>query len=525
MLARASELPLPASIPNSAAEPLTPRDRTWHLPALLLGASTYLALNLFRFFCAPFLLSGDQIFFWMFAQRMLAGEKIYRDFFQYTPPGTDVVYLAAFKLFGPYIWVTNAIVFALGLALCWICFSVASEIMDRSSAALAAALFLILIFGKLLSGTHYMFSAIAIMSAVKVMMRPTTPTRSLIAGMLLGLASFFTQTHGAVVLLGMLVAFAWKAIGARNPASRRALTAILLVLGYSATLLLLSAHWIASEGISRLWHFQVTYLHEYLNLGDGAGLLGLPPLTGRHAALKLSQYVAVYLMLATVYPLALWRCWRERNNPSLSIRPAALLSVIGTLLLLAIASNPNWLRVYAVSMPAVILFVWLLSDGRHKRRAAFAIVWAAIGCLAISQTRGRYRGQNTIVRLPAGSTAVQPIAAQKLVWMMHHSTPGDYFFQAAWPGFYLPLQLRNPAYVESLEPSDRLTPTDVSALINCLDQKQVTYVHWNPRLDSHNEPANGSQENIEPLRKYLHSRYTVVKVFADGDSILKRNPA
>ena len=522
MIVQAGEAP--TNNANSAAERSTTRDRTWHLPALLLGASAYLALNLFRFLRAPFLLSGDQIFFWMFAQRMLAGERIYRDFFQYTPPGTDVVYLAAFKLFGPHIWVTNAIVFALGLALCWICSSVASEIMDRSSAALAAALFLVLIFGKLLSGTHYMFSAVAIMSAVKVMMRSTTPTRSIVAGMFLGLASFFTQTHGAVVLLGMLVVLAWKAIDARNPVPRRALTAALLLLGYSAALLLLSAHWIASEGISRLWHFQVTYLHNYLNLGDGSGLLGLPPLAGRHAALKLSQYVAVYMLVVTVYPLALWRCLRERQNPRLSIARPALLSIVGTALLLAIASNPNWLRVYAVSMPAVILFVWLVSSGLHNRRTAFAIAWAAIGCLAISQTLGRYRGQNAIVRLPAGSTAVEPMAAEKLVWIMHHSTPGDYFFQTAWPGFYLPLELRNPAYVESVEPSDRLTPTDVSALINCLDQKQVTYVHWNLRLDPHNQPANGSQENIEPLRKYLHSRYTVVKVFADGESILKRNP-
>ncbi|HKO18749.1 MAG TPA: hypothetical protein VJU82_07665 [Acidobacteriaceae bacterium] len=519
----ASEIAAPTGMAAPAVKAFARRDSTWHLPALLLGASAYLALNLFRFFQAPFLLSGDQIFFWMFAQRMLAGEKIYRDFFQYTAPGTDLIYLALFKLFGPHIWVTNAIVFALGLALCWICFSVAKEIMDRSSAALAAALFLVLIYGKLLSATHYLFSALAIMCAVKVMMTETTPARSLGAGVLLGLASFFTQSHGAIALMGMLLVLACEAINARGLLPSRVRASALLLLGYSAALLLLSAHWIASEGVPRLWHFQVTYVREYLNLGDSGGFLGLPPLTGKHAALKLSQYVAVYLLVATVYPLTLWRCWEERKNPRAFIKRPALLLVIGTVLLLAMASNPNWLRVYTASMPAVILFIWLVTSGRLKRRAVLATIWAAIGCLTVSQIVGRYRTQSTIVRLPAGAAAVEPLASDKLVWMMHHSAPGDYFFQAAWPGFYLPLALRNPAYLESVEPSDRLTPADVSALIDRLDEKQVAYVQWPQRLDHPNQTANGSQDNIQPLRNYLHTHYTVVKVFADGDSILKRN--
>src|ERR1700739_422715 len=84
-------------------------------PALLFCSAIYLYANLFAFPNIPFLLGGDQVYLWMNAQRMLHGERIYQDFFQFTPPGADLIYLGFFKLFLPHIWVTNAIVLAVGV--------------------------------------------------------------------------------------------------------------------------------------------------------------------------------------------------------------------------------------------------------------------------------------------------------------------------------------------------------------------------------------------------------------------------
>lgn len=63
---------------------------------------------------------------------MLFGDQPYRDFFQFTPPGTDLVYDAFFKVLTPHVWVTNAIVLALGVLSCWVCFSLSLEIMPLS---------------------------------------------------------------------------------------------------------------------------------------------------------------------------------------------------------------------------------------------------------------------------------------------------------------------------------------------------------------------------------------------------------
>jgi hypothetical protein len=187
---------------------------------LLLIAAAYLYLNLFALPNAPFLLGGDQAYFWMDGQRMLYGDKPYRDFFQFTPPGTDLFYLVMFKLFGPYIWVTNMSVLVLGVALTWICYEVAGEIMEHGPALFSALLFLILIYGKALNGTHHWFSILAVMSAVRIGQSPKAARWTIVAaGALLGVASFFTQTRGVAVLLAFTI-FLLEAITSKRNVAR-----------------------------------------------------------------------------------------------------------------------------------------------------------------------------------------------------------------------------------------------------------------------------------------------------------------
>ena len=102
--------------------------RRWGDLCILLGGDFYLLINLIAFPGVPIPLGGDQVFFWMGAQRVLLGDRIHRDFFQFTAPGTDLIYLGTFHLFGPRIWVPNLVVFALGVLLCWICLRIASRI-------------------------------------------------------------------------------------------------------------------------------------------------------------------------------------------------------------------------------------------------------------------------------------------------------------------------------------------------------------------------------------------------------------
>jgi hypothetical protein len=163
---------------------------------LLSGVAAYLYVSLFFLPSTPFLLGGDQVFFWLPGMRMLDHARIYQDFFQFTPPGTDFVYFVLFRLLGTHLWDTNVFVLLLGVTLCWMCFSIAREMMSRAAALMAMALFLVLIYCKLLNGTHHWLSVLCVMAAVKLWIRRSMAVATLAVGALLGLASFFTQTRG-----------------------------------------------------------------------------------------------------------------------------------------------------------------------------------------------------------------------------------------------------------------------------------------------------------------------------------------
>src|SRR5579859_4686035 len=108
---------------------------------LLLAAAAYLYASLFATPATPYSLDGDQVYFWTYGLQLLHGKEVYRDFFQFTPPGTDLIYRGAFGLFGSRLWVTNLVVLLLGIALCGVCLRIARQILPRARASLALALY------------------------------------------------------------------------------------------------------------------------------------------------------------------------------------------------------------------------------------------------------------------------------------------------------------------------------------------------------------------------------------------------
>jgi 4-amino-4-deoxy-L-arabinose transferase-like glycosyltransferase len=495
----------------------------WSPILAALGTTTYLYLNLFSFPDTPFLLGGDQVYFWTDAQRMLDGARIYQDFFQFTPPGTDLLYFALFKLFGANLWVANAVVLVLGVALCWFCFVLASEIMGRQSALLATVFFLVLIYGKLLSGTHHLFSVLAIMGAVNTCVRKMTGARILLAGALLGLASLFTQTHGTMALLAFATFLICRRLRTKGTWADLLRNQSLLLLGYAVTLLLLNAYFIATVGLKQLWYLQVTYVRQYVVSSPLITSMGLPEPLAWHTLPKLSQYLFVYLLLPIIYPVALWRCWSLRRSAVFPWERVALLSTVGFFLFLEVVFSPNWLRLYSVSMAGIILLVWAFDQARKVRPYLAVLTWVGIGCLAVQQTRSGYVHRPLRVHLPGGEVATSSEAYGKLYWVMLHTTPGQFFFQADWPGMYFPLKLRNPVFLDIVLPGEGTRPEDISSAIQQLEGRQVRYVLWAARLDHVDDVLGPSKDHVAPLRAYLHTKYTRVQVFSDGDAVLQRN--
>lgn len=94
---------LPASDASAAGATLrTKHARTFAWMALDVAVSfLYLYTSLFSVTGIPHLRSGDEGFFWTYAARLLDGQVFLKDFHQFTPPGTDLVYAAVFRTLTP----------------------------------------------------------------------------------------------------------------------------------------------------------------------------------------------------------------------------------------------------------------------------------------------------------------------------------------------------------------------------------------------------------------------------------------
>jgi hypothetical protein len=507
-----------ADRPNRAPSSLQLKKARWTTDILLIfGSGIYLFFNLLNWRGTPFLLGGDQVFFWLYAQRLLEGERVYRDFLQRTPPGADLIYLAAFRLLGPRVWVPNLVVLVLGVALCWVCFRVAASFLTRWQALLATSLFLVLLYGKMLNGTHHWFSELAVLGAVAVLQKGKSLNRIAVAGSLLGIATFITQTRGPAAAAGVaayLLWERWRAKTAWRDCSKRlaiGLTCFLL------TCVVLYGYFVAEEGLGRFWYWLVTYAGRYmvyhsvdLLTPDVRGPLGVLP------------YLFLYAALPVAYAFSLWRGWRESSVTAETER-RMLLTFVGVGTAFEVALSPNWLRVLCVAAPGILLLVWAVAQAKRSRGSLAALTWAGVIAAALWQTLAHHRGdQDVIVRTPAGTAVTTALAAEKLEWIGLHTRPGDFFLQAPWPGVYLPLGLRDPVYVDSVGPFDETRPEWVVACIQQLDAKGVRYVVWAPRLNSPGDTVHPETYHLAPLHEYLRDHYQMIHRFADQDEVWER---
>ena len=492
---------------------------------MLIGTAFYLFCNLFLPWHTPILQSGDQVYFWMDAQRMLHGELAYVDFFQYTPPGTNLFFLALFKLFGARIWVLNVAVIVLGVALSFVCFQVARQIMESRVALLCTAMYLVAIFSKPLNATHHWFSVLFLMSAVSILLSNQSRFRVACGGGFLALSFFFTHTHGIVALAGVTIWLACRVYAPPTPTHQPTVKrqvvvqATILCLSFLLTVSVLYAHFLATAGLRRLWYQQVTYVYKYAVQGFAIPNLGMPAPIAWHNSAAIGMPLAVAVLLPIAYLFSLYRA----VNGDLSTdagRNNALVSLVGLFLFVEVALSPNWLRIYAVSMPGIIAGVYLAARLQRGARQVLALLAFGTACLSLLLTWSRQHHAYVTTSLPAGSVAISGDQYEEVHWIADHTHPGDYFFQAAWPGLYIPLDLRNPLFLDTVGPIDQTRPDDVAAAIRQLDQKQVRYILWSARLDAP-EPSRPG-DHLGPLRAYLHSHYDPVKSFNTGSTIWAR---
>jgi hypothetical protein len=293
---------------------------------------------------------------------------------------------------------------------------------------------------------------------------------------------------------------------------------LLLFLPLVVTWGALSGYFVAKVGFRQLWYFQVTYVLRYVTSGPSDLSVGSLEVLAWLKTLNGCLFVLAFFTVPTVYAISLWRCRKGSEEMSpVDSRRVVLLAFVGVAMFVEIAGSPNWIRLYCVAMPGIILFVWLIAVGLTGtlRRCATNLMWAGLICLAAQQTWSRHLQHSVIEDLPAGRIATAPSTGEKLAWLARHTTPGEFVFEARWVDVYLPLALRNPVYIDMLEGGHKSRPDFVDLSIQQLDTERVRYIIWSPRLESPAYP-------FATFREFLADRYQRVLTFPDQDEVWQR---
>jgi hypothetical protein len=487
----------------------------------LVAATTcvYLYLQTFVLPAVPILQRDDQITFVVNAVRMLRGEMIYSDFYQYTPPGTDLVYLGLFKLFGVRAWIASAVVLLLGVATFWASYGIAARVMARSLACLTAALFTVFIFTSMNNATHHWYSALLIMCAVLTVLERRTSARLAGAGALVALASLFTQTRVlSLLVLAVFVAWEkqtrhgeWRDVWKRESS---------LLLGFAVAFLLSNLYFLRHAGLERMFRSQVVAL-SHSAFTFKYYLLGAPSVPPWSLSGRLAGFIMVYLLVPAGYIYTfVWLARKRGQGYSVEDERLLLLSLIGAALCLEVLPAPNWVRLFPISMPAIILAMRYVAGEGKIQLVIRRSLWAATAAIALLCTVSAQARPHRVLDLPVGRTVVyDETISRKLEGLAARTKPGDFFFEAAWLELYFPLQLRNPSYVEALSPS--LSEAQVQNVVKVLERRQVKYVLWSARLDRQGAKASRN-DTLRPIRAYLKEHYHLVEHFAPTEDLWER---
>ena len=484
----------------------------------------FLYTSLFSFSGTPMFRTGDEDFFWTYACRLLSGQVFLKDFHQFTPPGTDLAYAAVFHLFGSSMSSINWTVLFLGVVLGIVCFLNARVIMRAEMAALAAVLCVVLLYGDRMDATHHWFSSLANMLAILVLLTGRSYFRIIVAGCLVGLAAFCTQTAGAMGLIACCLGLCWeKRIGQISPRDLWSRLGMLLA-ATAGFWLLLSWRFIAEAGLSNYWYAQVLYLPKDTDFPSG---FLVPPFhlpTYPRGWLTFGDHIVVYVLILLICPWVATLCWRRRTDTSRNSVALVLLASLGIMQTLEVITMLNWNRMAAVAMPSVILFAWLISR-RHSASRSIAIgCWCMVCAIILVQAGATQFHHYAHVKLPAGSALFQNDEAEEAEWLVQHTRPGDCFFEVANTRLYVPLGLRNPTTVDVLSNKDSTLPRWVDESIAGLEACQVQYILWEPRtgIGAVEQRKQALTDHLDPMRAYIQQDFKRTQVFANGSEVWMR---
>jgi hypothetical protein len=494
------------------------RNAAFALTATSMSAFAFVScfFRLFIFPITPLLPAGDAVFFFVAGSRIAAGELPYRDFFEILPVGSDLVYAGLIRLFGVRAWIPGFAMACLAAGIVILMTFAARRFVRGMALALPALLFIgIALSSETLNATHHWFCTLAVMAAMLALLGGISLRRVAVAGSLTGLAACFTQTSGATVGLALASYVLWKARAEvpREPWRKP----LLLLVSAFATFVLVDGYFIWSAGLGGWFYSIFVFPSRYFGADNfnnwrviTVDFLGHPS-SERWIVFPFIYELAVFVVIVLVFAVLRLREGDLHEHWS----ELVLVAATGAGMVLAVAPAPSLLRLASASPPGLILLAWAVRRAGDSARISSYAVGAMAALIAIVVPVHYQTRRHIVLQTPAGGVAFfDSLQYDEYRWLAGEIRPGEYFFGPQ--PMQIVFQTVNPATVGLFDSSDYTRPEQVVAGVQALAQARVQRIVLKRSFDG---PALSASDHTQPLRDFLQANYTIVKTFANGDTV------
>jgi hypothetical protein len=490
----------------------------WPYLALGFGAALFFYLHLFHYPAVPIWHPGDQSIFFEHAERMLHGEVLYRDLFQFNLPGTEFLYLFLFRVLGIHLWIAPLAMFVTATSVTLLVYALARVVVRGAAALLPAVAYVVICQRDSFDACHHWYSTLLVLMAVNLIARKRSTTWLGVAGALLGLTTLFTSSRGIFVTAGVTVFLFWQFGNLRR--ALEPITALLVpfftVLGSALIYLARMAGprvLFDSVFIFTLRYYSAGAANSFdVFLNEWQYVLPLRPWSIVLIAMWFAVNIAVPAFLIAFIVM---RFRRDAPDLRASIRGQALMlyAFAGVFALLAVVRSPFALRLNCAAAFAYVLGAAMLHNLGTRR--LFVAAMALLATLGASEVAAAALRPVFVLDGPRG-----PIAFwhrddyEYFAWFARNAKPGDELFGDRDVNYVL--ALRNPSMLEWVEPDAYTRPEQVRDLLIVLQQQQTRFIVWDE------EPSGffGADDSLQPLRAFLRDHYHIAKQLSDGIEVL-----
>jgi hypothetical protein len=488
--------------------------RGYVIVALL--ATLFLYLDNFR----------DGVFFWRVSQqeggtyideaiRILQGEVIYGDFFDFMTPG--IFYVTAFFLwlFGPVPGSVGIMIIVLGVVCALLLFAVSDAVLSSYWRYVPAAIFVGLTYPSYSPVNHKWPTMILCLLGILLVVKVQSRLRCALSGIAHGGAMLCTQDFGVGAAFGMVVAL-WLLRTRKTGADP-----VAFVLAGGVTVAAILGGIAVVAGFATVWYDLVAFMFEHYGTSHmlAVGIGGVENLPFWLTAFGLGGLGLAYAVVGVAR-----RFWRS-DPPSLviiSLAGAGLLVIGGV----AHPIEPTLMAVRAV--PLTIVAVYVLQRAAEWRAAR---PWLLVALTLLGLTLVRYAAVGPIRTQFTAPMVMETHRAGRiwsygwddLVWLEANTVEGQPVF--LFPdkgGFYFLSRTRNPLSYPKLYDMGFSSDAQIADAIRQLVKRCPMVGIWHQNRLFAFGKNRPELDTLKPLEQVLLRNYDVVAEFPNGAIALRR---